>query len=153
MKDAIYNEIGDLLRGRRGIVNPFTEHTLDGYANAENAKCSQYNTEQSPFEKQSLEGHDVWLSCDYKQVEKALKHLLDQKGAFPELRATLAIPDWEDAKWLRRLQSHCTLVKQYPQGSNIFLTRKTKATIADDQGAKPVAAGPIPWNLNIWRLD
>jgi hypothetical protein len=93
------------------------------------------------------------LSCDYKKVAKALKHLLDQKEKFPGIRATLAIPDWSDAVWLRRLQTHCTLVKQYQQGSNIFLTRKTSATIADDQGADLAPAGPTPWKLNIWRLD
>jgi hypothetical protein len=153
MRNDKYEEICHLLKERKGIVRPFTHHTLDGYANAENAKCSQYNTEQNPFEEQSLADHDVWLSCDYKQVGKALKHLLDQKGLAPSVRATLAIPNWEDATWLGRLQKHCTLIKCYPKGANIFLTRKTVATIADYQGAKPTPAGPTPWELNIWRLD
>jgi hypothetical protein len=54
MIDAIYNEIGSLLKGRTGIVRPFTHHTLDGYANAENANFGNaVSTTQSKHRSKS----------------------------------------------------------------------------------------------------
>jgi hypothetical protein len=85
MKDTVYNEICASLTNRIGIVTPFTAHTRDGYASVENTKYTRFNSEVNPFEFQTLENDDVWLSCDYNNVTPgpAPSHLLDQRGCTP----------------------------------------------------------------------
>ena len=156
MKNHFYEDVCERLRNRKGIVKPFTNHTLDGYANEENAKCSEYCTEQSQFELKSLNNHDSWVSCDYKNVPIMLNHLLKEKQKHTtSVRATLAIPHWEDAPWLTKLSKHCTLIHNYPRGTRMFTARRTHAVLGDDLAALPTEAGPIPWELglDIWRLD
>jgi hypothetical protein len=156
MKQQFYDHIGETLSNRQGVVNPFTGHTLDGYANEENAKCANFCTEHDKFEKKSLKNHDTWISCDFKSVDTMLTRLLSERerhGA--AVRATLAIPNWADAPWLQKLMRQSTLVMNYPKGTCMFLARRTNMVMGDDLAARPTEAGPIPWEggLNVWRLD
>jgi hypothetical protein len=158
MRPEVYADVEENLRNLKNVVTPYTGHTLDGYADATNTKCAQYCSILKPFEETPLAGHDIWLSCDFKSVWKAITHLLKEKANHPSgVRATLALPEWREAdgnapRWRPLLQKHCRLVMTIPKGSNVFLTRTVNIDLGDTQAGRLREAGPTPWNLDIWRM-
>jgi hypothetical protein len=155
MKERIFKEIEETLRQQK-TAKRFTKHTLDGYADAANTKCTQYCSAAEPFEEKELQHHDVWLSCDFKNTRKAIGHLMRQKEKYPTLSATLALPDRTEASgekpnWQKQVEKHCQLVRRYEAGERIFLTKKVNADLGDAHG-ELLEAGPMPWPLNIWRM-
>jgi hypothetical protein len=153
LKDDIFQDICTKLSAR-GTVQPFTGHTLDGYASPENTKCMHFCSEEHPFETTSLLNHDVWISCNYKSVRPMLAHLFAEKEKHTHhLRATLAIPAWDDSDWATTLTNQCTLIHTYPPGQKLFLARRTTAAMGDIHSAPPSECNGTPWALNIWRLD
>ena len=155
LKQQYYNDICSLLK-QRNNGTPFSGHTLDGYASAENTKMRGLllRSDRDPFESTPLKGHDVWISCDFKSVPIMLKHLWAEKATHgASVKATIAIPAWTDNTWApQRLLKKCTLITQFPPGTPLFLARRTTAVLGDDHAALPADIGPTPWPLNIWRL-
>jgi hypothetical protein len=145
-------EIEALLRSETRSANPFTGHTLDGYASATTSKCELFCSEDNKFEDTALTGHDVWLSCDYRDASPALDHLFEQKIRDESIRATILLPHWPSAYWYRRLSSSCVRIKTYPAGSNLFDAQRTTSVVTDNHSAPPVSAGLTRWPLDVWRL-